>query len=96
MFSEFHETKGATLQRSWLALSLSKIPKLQVVSAAFYLRDLCIFYVYIYIYIFNLSMYTSSKLNYQGSIEVGKVSLWVKQVSLGTRDMDHTILNESS
>ena len=50
MFSEFHETKGATLQRSWLALSLSKIPKLQVVSAAFYLRDLCIFYVYIYIY----------------------------------------------
>ena len=30
MFSEFHETKGATLQRSWLALSLSKIPKVQV------------------------------------------------------------------
>ena len=53
MFSEFHETKGATLQRSWLALSLSKIPKLPVVSAAFYLRDLYVdslIYIHIDIY----------------------------------------------
>ena len=96
MFSEFHENQGAPrCNGAGWPLSLSKIPKLQVVSAAVFISVIYVIF-YVYIYIFNLSMYTSSKLNYQGSIEVGKVSLWVKQVSLGTRDMDHTILNESS